>query len=402
MSAADRQDPPNPALEGSQGVLDGGDSSLTDFVDRHFGGGVEQTLSLFEGPARSIPELPSTPVDALWDWAFPFEAEFGIRQRQAYVFDTLALRLLRAKGLGVLTPSAFEPLVQGSGKSDYFAAYCEARGLEGAAIVELAYRLLATTDAEYRSGCSEFFPGGPTEATEEGLSERLAEATALMSENYSTQRIIQDLHRNLTEVGLEGDISVFVGSKTGLTTNVTRLQPRHAHIFLDEGVGLEAYRGALHALGHAVFAVHPNTGSESLLGVNISATEVGAFQAQHFALDGVDKAASGFISFLHLYHARLYAVRVVVEQQRYASLMPVEDAYADLTTRYLGFPQLVELRADSKLVSVDFLLAFAAYFNIGQLDSDWQNLFDVLGAVSTRSIAETFGCLSLTIDPSLS
>lgn len=146
--------------------------------------------------------------------------------------------------------------------------------------------------------------------------------------------------------------------------------------YLARSRGIEAYRGALHALGHSVFSVvAPRI--EDNLGVNIAATETIAFQAQHVALEGAPSDVADFLRFLHLYQSRLYAVRTIHESVRLENRNPELGSLQDLGREHLGLSEIRPHQFRPKLVAVDFLIAFSEYFRQGEISPDWSEILNL-------------------------
>lgn len=356
-------------------------------VLRHFEDGAARAAQVIVGapkPTAAV-RMPVEllPSDQTWssDWI--------VRQFQAYAFDLTASTVPVGTSLEILRARTLESLAATTGAADYFSGYCLSRGLDPEAVVALALAHLESTAAAYRVACRTSL-GVPFGMVHEDLVQaRLTDSVLRDADAFPHSRTVEMIGHILDVVGLSGRVDYSRESVIGVTVNVAHPDSRTAELFLAPARGIEAYRGALHALGHALFSIIAEDIVDDL-GVNIAATEFVAFQAQHLALVAAPGDVADFLRFLHLYQSRLYAIRVLHEAARFRSRSPEHAVLQDWGLTHLGVTELRPSRYRPKLVAVDFILAFAEFYRTGEMRDGWSGLVDRSASVTNRALCNRF------------
>lgn len=362
---------------------------LETHVFNHFEDGASRAENYITGwhepPSKFSPPteiLPRNVGDWSQDWAH--------RQLQAYVFDSVASTTSVGSALpDRLGNQTLEALTATTGSPDYFHAYCTSRMLDPKRVLDLAHDYLESSAAIFYQQSKLLLGGNFGELHEDAIQDRLTAAVTQRASDYPHERTVHQVRNIIHDLGLVALIDDSRESAINLTANVAHPAYRTSGLFLARARGIEAYRGALHALGHAVFSVVAPEIKDDL-GVNIAATESIAFQAQHIALNGASSDTSAFLRFLHLYQSRLYAVRTIHEAARLESRNPEIESLQKLGREHLGLTHIKPHQFRPKLVAVDFLIAFSEYYHRGELPPDWPEVFDLAQKTSNTKIADTF------------
>ncbi len=362
-------------------------SELETEVTKHFEEGAERAenvitgwhtpLSIFRPPTELLPKNAEA-----WsqDWAH--------RHLQAYVLDSIASTVsVDPATQDKLSNQTLEDLASRIGSPDYFHAYCISRMLDPKRILDLAHDYLESSAATFRQQSESFLGSEFGTFHEDSIQDHLTAAVTQRASDYPHERTVHQVNRVIHELGLKALVDNSRESAINLTVNVPHPESRTSKLFLARSKGIEAYRGALHALGHSVFSVvAPKI--EDDLGVNIAATETIAFQAQHVALDGAPPEAADFLRFLHLYQSRLYAVRTLHESIRLENRSPELESLQDLGSEHLGLSEIRPHQFRPKLVAVDFLIAFSEYFRQGEIPPDWSQILDLAQKTTNTAITD--------------
>lgn len=354
---------------------------VEDAVLRHHEVGAQRTLDAF----RAVVSKSDAARADQWSDGFlrsailPTATSFRERQFQAYLFDTLVLRL----GTHPEDPKALfsrrSALARQLGFDCFFDAYCAARGIDPEGILTTATSLLDGTDEAYHARFAALFG---SRLTEERLSALYADVLTDAPERYTVEHIVSDLTAAVAELGCSGCIEIHRGSRSGVSTNVATIRPRTATIFVAEAPGLESYRAGCHALGHALFAVNPEVGDHDLLGVNIAATEVAAFAAQELALAQEPEHTREFLEFMPLYYARLYALRLLHEARFYRGEQQVNESYVRRCVERMGLVAGHDFRPARCITAADFVLAFLGYLDLRTPPDRWREIRSVMSSNS--------------------
>jgi hypothetical protein len=254
-------------------------------------------------------------------------------------------------------------------------------------VERLASDLLDETEDAYLATMKTIF-GGVVD--QEKLSKAYAKILAADGEGYQVETVIRYIQTEVDRLGHSDSIVVVRGSRSGVSTNVTTLYPRVATIFIAESPGLESFRAACHALGHAIYAVHSRTLDEDLLGVNIAATEVCAFMAQELALAAVDAGDRVLMDLMPTYYARLYALRLL-DEARYYREGPAFVADMSVYVDRLAVIPAQEFAAGKRIAAVDFVIGFAAYLR-GPATMAWDQI--ECAATSNGHLVNLFRCMA--------
>lgn len=365
------------------------DQSTLSTVLGHFAAGSSRASGVVGGSPRTGPEsrtgvrlsyslLPNRDsIDADWEE----------RIARAYVFDIAAAQgfLSGPKHLG---NPILERLTSIVGVPDYFDAYCLTRGLSPEAVLDYASQFLEETEGDYRTRFGSLFGSGLLEMSD--IQTRLAGTVTRQVENFEFDSTRAYVRQVIAGLGLEERIDTASDSAIGLTVNLPRPHDRCAQLFLAPARGLEAHRGALHALGHAIFSAMTRRSIDDL-GVNIAATESVAFQAQQLALAEADQSQVEFLEFLHLFQARLYAARVIHEKVRVRSAERESKEIDSLGRAHLALRDLRPMAMRPKLVSVDFLLAFAEFYADPYPAVTWEDIKSKGSATTNAAIVGKLG-----------
>lgn len=307
------------------------------------------------------------------------------RHFQAYVFDSIASTVrVGTASKDKLNNHTLQYLTTNLDCQDYFHAYCVSRMLDPKLILNLAYNFLENSAKEYRTQSEAILQLEFGKFSEQLIRDRLSATVIRDAHEYSHGRTLEEVNMVISELGLKDSIDNLQESAINLTVNISHPNEGVSKLFLDRSYGLEAYRGALHALGHAIFGV-VSPRIEDNLGVNIAATEVIAFQAQDLALNHTPDDIAEFLRFLHLYQSRLYAVRTIHESVRLKKCNTEVDLLLELGHEHLGLLDIKPHHFRPKLVAVDFLVAFSEYFNQEQ-PRDWFGIIDNAKSISNVSI----------------
>lgn len=290
--------------------------------------------------------------------------EFEYKQVQAYLFDTLELDIDSAVPSDVLRTTRND-FAATFGANDFFEGYCAARAIDAQGVQRLAEELLARTEDRYMSTMRSEF-GRDVDQGE--FARYYSALLSIDSGSYSVDRIHRDLIRAVEDCGYEDRVEVVRGSLPGVSTTVSTIEPRRSTVFLAEYGGLESYRAAFHALGHAMYAVSPEVTVADLVGVNISATEVSAFSAQELALEFVKSSDRRMLDFMPTYFARMYAVRLLDEARFYRAGAAEVASAREHEKRLLMVPKAA-FAPRLRLHSVDFVIAFSTYLSRSRTDS---------------------------------
>ncbi|WP_280484143.1 hypothetical protein [Nocardia farcinica] len=292
--------------------------------------------------------------------------DFERKQFHAYLFDTLELELDLD---GSIPPDELRQsrnrFAAELGAGDFFEGYCAARAIDARGVERLAEDLLDRTEEHYMSTLRAVFGGAV------GQDEFARFYSALLTVDagsYSVDRIHRDLQCAVEEHGYGDRIEVVRGSPPGVSTTVSTIDPRKSTVFLAEYGGLESYRAAFHALGHAMYAVSLDVSNADLVGVNISATEVSAFSAQELALESLAPEHRKMLDFMPTYYARMYALRLLDEARFYREGMASTGCPREYERRLLIVPKSA-FTPRSRLHAVDFVIAFSAYLLRGRTGS---------------------------------
>lgn len=330
---------------------------------------------------------PREPAELLED-ARQSSSSFRCRQYGAYSFDLLVERL----GTGPQVRERRNMLATELGYRSFFDASCHIRGLDADTMLSVAASLVDRMHSAVGGNVMGHFGG--VVPTVQNFAATYEEHLTATPERYSADRVYGMAQDLVAGLELTAEIELHDGSANNVSTNVTHLDPRHAEIFLARAPGLESWRAATHALGHAYFAVHPATDWIDLLGVNISATEVVAFRAQTLALADVGGRAGDFLRLMPANYAKIYAERVLNEARYYRHGPDAVVETAPRPSHAIGYS--APFRPDKRLSSVDFVLAFERYFD--GLDV---TTFPALGfhITSNKQLALDLSCLADDIDP---
>jgi len=345
---------------------------LEELVIEDYDCGVARTLNyLLINQTKKFPSGSSVPSAQIIDRLLHPEEYFSSKQFQAYLFDTLGTRIDSVKEQGFWK---YEALVELVVSGDYLTAYCDSRGIDSSSVTPTAMALLKATDNEYRDRLIALFGCRFGNICLSEIKIKLAQVLAKNVEHHTVDIIRNDIERLVTEHVPNEMVIIHCGIRTGIVTHVAQLCPRRSYLFLDSTPGLESHRAAYHALGHVLFAVSPNTHTSDLLGVNIAATEVVAFQAQEIFLENEPNDVAEYLYFMQLFHSRLYALRVMHDQQRWLARRELDSEFASLTQEFLGVTGLSSVSPTSKLVAVDFLFAFGYFYKMPKRAQTWKEL----------------------------
>lgn len=362
-------------------------SELETEVTEHYVEGASRAESVITGG-----RMPSSnfrpPTELLPKEAEGWSQDWTHRHLQAYVLDSIASTVSVGPATqDKLSNQTLEDLASSVGSPDYFRAYCVSRMLDPKRVLDLANDYLESSAATYRQQSEAFLEGEFGTFHEGSIQDRLTAAVTQKADNYPHERTVHQVDRVIHELGLRALVDSSRESAINLTVNVPHPESRTSKLFLARSRGIEAYRGALHALGHAVFSVvAPRI--EDDLGVNIAATETIAFQAQHLALDNAPSDTADFLRFLHLYQSRLYAVRTIHESIRLENRSPELEALQGLGREHLGLSEIRPHQFRPKLVAVDFLIAFSEYFRQGEVPPNWSEILDLAHKTTNTSITD--------------
>ncbi len=361
-------------------------NELAENVTRHFEEGANRAECVITG-RRVLSADFKPPTNLMPKGTEEWENDWSSRHLQAYVFDSIASTIQPGPPTqDKLNAQTLENLTDTLGSPDYFHAYCVSRMLDPQRVLRLANDYLEDSAASYHKQSKAMLGDEFGSFHEEQFQERLTAAVTQDANKYPHERTTGEVERVIRDLGLMALVDSSRESAIDLTVNVPHPESRTSRLFLARSKGIEAYRGALHALGHAVFSVMaPRV--EDNLGVNIAATETIAFQAQHVALDGAPSDTAEFLRFLHLYQSRLYAVRAIHESIRLENRSPELETLQDLGREHLGLVEIRPHQFRPKLVAVDFLIAFSEYFRQGELSPDWSEVLEL--AQNTTNIKIT-------------
>ncbi|WP_375504801.1 hypothetical protein [uncultured Jatrophihabitans sp.] len=359
---------------------------LLAIVLRHFEDGASRAEQVVLGNTSGA-SLVALPAEDLPTGRPSNTAEWRRCQLQAYVFDTAACSAGGATLPAEQVERRRDLLAERLGCENYFDAYCWSRSLNPVALIGLADRHLATTKYEYRAQARYFLRAKYGSFHERQLQDRLALEVTADPDRYPFERTTAEIFSTLQNLGLRDKIDTSRRSRIGVTVNVAHPSLRKSSIFLSPAPGLESHRGALHALGHAIFS----TVSQSIeddLGVNIAATEAIAFQAQHLALADARESVGDFLRFVHLFQSRLYAIRALHDAKRLAKRSEDPEQLNALAREHLGIVDLKVRPIKSKLLSVDFLVAFDEFYRKGEIDPSWETLLSYAQQVTNATLVD--------------
>ncbi|MET8653331.1 hypothetical protein [Nocardia aurea] len=323
-----------------------------------YNSGARRVICLFRNESSRHVPRPEWDTDELRAEVTATTNQFERKQFQAYLFDTLELDIDSAVTPDVLRTSRNRFAAE-FGAGDFFEGYCAARAIDASAVERLAEDLLARTEDVYMSTLRSVFGG--TVAQDE-FARFYSGLLTVDSGSYSVDRIHGDLIRSVEENGYGDRVEIVRGSIPGVSTTVSTIEPRKSTVFLAEFGGLESYRAAFHALGHAMYAVSPDATVADLVGVNISATEVSAFSAQELALVPLRPADRRMLDFMPTYYARMYAVRLLDEARFYRE-GSAGVASAREYERRLSIVPNSTFAPRNRLHSIDFVIAFSTYLS---------------------------------------
>lgn len=360
-------------------------SELETEVTKHFEDGASRAEDVITGWRKS-PSMFRPPTELLPKNAEEWSQDWTHRHLQAYVLDSIASTVSVGPATqDKLSSQTLENLASSVGSPDYFHAYCTSRMLDPKRVLNLAHNYLDSSAATFRQQSESFLGSKFGTFHEDLIQDRLTSAVTHRASDYPHERTVHQVDKVIHELGLKALVDNSRESTINLTVNVPHPESRTSSLFLARSRGIEAYRGALHALGHSVFSVvAPRI--EDDLGVNIAATETIAFQAQHIALDGAPSDSAEFLRFLHLYQSRLYAVRTIHESIRLENRSPELEPLQDLGREHLGLAKIRPHQFRPKLVAVDFLIAFSEYFRQGEIPPDWSEILNLAQKTSNTSI----------------
>ncbi|MBF6414572.1 hypothetical protein [Nocardia cyriacigeorgica] len=341
-----------------------------------YNSGARRVLCLFHNePSRHIARSAWN-VDELRDEVAAATSDFERKQFQGYLFDTLELDIDSSVSPEALR-TARNRFCAEFGASDFFEGYCSARGIDARGVERLAGDLLDRTEDQYMSTMRSVF-GGTVD--QDQFAKFYSGLLAVDSGNYTVDRIHNDLVRSVEDHGYSELVDIVRGSPPGVSTTVSTIDPRKSTVFLAEYGGLESYRAAFHALGHAVYAVSPDVTVSDLVGVNISATEVSAFSAQELALSALRPQDRQMLDFMPIYYARMYALRLLDEARFYREGSAGVASVREHERQLMIVPKSTFVPRN-RLHSIDFVLAFSTYLSRRRTDS----LSDVSCSVASNS-----------------
>ena len=361
-------------------------SEFLSAIDRHYEEGVQRAEAFICG-LNQPPGVFMPPIELLPKREVGWSSDWRVRQLQAYVFDSVASTIpIGPADYSKLSDKTLELLCSATGRPDYFQAYCESRMISPISVLDLAHTYLDESASNFRRLYIAIFGRSFGDIDEDLVQEMLTSAVIQNAHDYPHEKTLQEIDDTVRELELDEKIDSSRKSQINLTVNVAHPSLRQSRLFLAPARGIEAYRGAMHALGHSVFSVvAPDIIDD--YGVNISATESVAFQAQHLALDGATPEVADFLRFLHLYQSRLYAVRTIHEACRLDSRAPEHHMLQDLGGVHLGLSSLRPHVFRPKLVGVDFLLAFIEFYRQGEVSHNWSNIIALAKDTTNKVVA---------------
>ncbi|MGO4614458.1 hypothetical protein AB4305_09715 [Nocardia sp. 2YAB30] len=356
----------------------------------HYNSGARRVLALYSSGSDETSDNPNWSSDEIRAALLVPAAQYRERQKQAYLFDTLVLESHSVHNVQDNRATRNE-LARDLGKNDFFEASCAIRAIEPRGVERLAHDLLDETRDTYLEAMRSILGG----TVEEGrLSEVYSNLLTENSDQYPVHRIAEDLETEVRRLGIQDSVRIVRSSRSKISTNITIISPRSATIFLAEYGGLESYRAAFHALGHALYAVQTDILEEDLLGVNIAATEVCAFAAQEIALKSVAPESRALLDIMPTYYARLYALRLIDEYRFYRSGPDDVMSRHEYAAR-LGIIPESDFRPGRRLSAVDFVIGFFAYLQRERTT----NMEEVRAAATSNWHHLTaFGCLTPDVE----
>ncbi|MFE7801303.1 hypothetical protein [Nocardia sp. NPDC057440] len=341
-----------------------------------YNSGARRVLCLFHNESSRHVARPEWDTDEIRAEVAAGTNEFERKQLQGYLFDTLELDIDSAVPPDALRTSRNQFAAE-FGAGDFFEGYCAARAIDARGVERLAEDLLDRTEDRYMSTLRSVF-GGSVEQDE--FARFYSALLTVDSGSYSVDRIHSDLVRSVEDHGYSDRVEIVRGSPPGVSTTVSTIEPRKSTVFLAEYGGLESYRAAFHALGHAIYAVSLDVTVADLVGVNISATEVSAFSAQELALASLKPEDRRMLDFMPTYYARMYAVRLLDEARFYREGSAGVASVREHERRLLIVPNNTFVPRN-RLHSIDFVIAFSTYLSRARTDS----LDDVRNSVASNS-----------------
>ena len=360
-----------------------------DSIVSHFEHGVNLTLDAF-GVSENLHQmhLPHITDENILNIAHQELVSYEDNLGFSYWFDTYILRRINnTKGLKLFDiVSELNDISNKFNFPNYFHAYCSLRAIDVVKVKDLANDFLDNTKERYWEERFACLGVSKNETISEKVFTNFFKKILLSdSKTISTEFIIKNINSIIFDLELSKHISLKIGSPSGLTTNISKLSENKSWLFLDKNFGAEAWRAACHGLGHSIYSLN-NPSYHDVIGVNIAATEVSAFYAQDLALNSLlNDEQIKFIRFIHLFQARLYAIRLLNdyhtfkdndnEVYSYEKLIGVEGINNDKSE--LGYP---------KLMSIDFTIAFS-YFFFGDIKlNSWDKIQN--SRISNYSILE--------------
>ncbi|WP_459549612.1 hypothetical protein [Nocardia sp. X0981] len=352
----------------------------------HYNAGAARVCSIYGSGIDPKPKAPQWSRNDALQAIYAHSGSYRARQRQAYVFDTLALDIPPANSVEVRRESR-NKLARELDGDNFFDASCAIRAIDPAKIEQLARDLLDETEESYLRSMRFLFDG-PVE--ESFFAQAYADVLKSHSDRYSVDRIMRDIEDGVSALGVDDMIEIARHDRGNISTNITVITPRKATVFLAQYGGLESYRAAFHALGHALYAVQAEVLEEDLIGVNIAATEVSAFLAQELALISASPEQRKFLEVMPTYYARLYALRVIDESLFYRE-GPRAIAERSCYAARLGVNPAKEFSPGNRLVAVDFVIGFYEYLQRERISS----LVEVAESTTTNwRLLKRLGCVT--------